>query len=145
MGYSPLHHWYRCFESITDRIYIIRHVRFNDEVFPFHSHLPSPSNPNTSPIYVFTFPTHVASTPELYLEAPTTNENDTPTPTSSTSPPPPPPPPRSQSSNVRQNLKRKTPYSPSAYTTTVPSTPFTEPTSFSAVNMFLELHKAMFD
>lgn len=93
MGYSPLHHGYRCFDPVMECIYIICHVRFNEEVFPFHSPSPSLSNPNTSPIYVSTFPTHVASTPELYLEAPTTNEDDTPTPTSPTSLPPPPQPP----------------------------------------------------
>lgn len=35
LGYSPSHHGYRCFDRHTGRIYIARHVRFDEHTFPF--------------------------------------------------------------------------------------------------------------
>ncbi|KAD4889465.1 hypothetical protein E3N88_21538 [Mikania micrantha] len=53
LGYSTAHHGYRCFDPITDRIYIARHVRFNELSFPFASTplkipVPSPESPYIS-------------------------------------------------------------------------------------------------
>ncbi|KAD6454164.1 hypothetical protein E3N88_08870 [Mikania micrantha] len=53
LGYSTAHHGYRCFDPITDRIYIARHVRFNELSFPFAStplkiSVPSPESPYIS-------------------------------------------------------------------------------------------------
>ncbi|KAD2392993.1 hypothetical protein E3N88_39970 [Mikania micrantha] len=56
LGYSPLHHGYRCLDLDTDRVYIARHVRFNEHLFPF---LPTNSlnfTPLTDP-YFSSFPT----------------------------------------------------------------------------------------
>ncbi|KAD6796180.1 hypothetical protein E3N88_07076 [Mikania micrantha] len=53
LGYSTAHHGYRCFDPITDRISIARHVRFNELSFPFAStplkiSVPSPESPYIS-------------------------------------------------------------------------------------------------
>ncbi|KAI3694504.1 hypothetical protein L1987_77470 [Smallanthus sonchifolius] len=57
LGYSTSHHGYRCFDPITERMYIARHVRFSETIFPFKTTpepIPSPSIPNP---YVSTYPT----------------------------------------------------------------------------------------
>ncbi|KAJ0742843.1 putative RNA-directed DNA polymerase [Helianthus annuus] len=56
LGYSPVHHGYRCFDPSTERTYIARHVRFNEHVFPYHKPTPTPTPlPSDSP-YVSIFP-----------------------------------------------------------------------------------------
>ncbi|CAH1433319.1 unnamed protein product [Lactuca virosa] len=57
LGYSPLHHGYRCLDTSTDRIYIARHVRFNENVFPFKR----PPPPSTTPAatYVSSLPSFI--------------------------------------------------------------------------------------
>ena len=55
LGYSPIHHGYRCFDPQTERIYIARHVRFNETVFLFYSP-PPPTTPSRNP-YITVFPT----------------------------------------------------------------------------------------
>ena len=37
LGYSPSHHGYRCLDISTERLYIARLVRFNEEKFPFNT------------------------------------------------------------------------------------------------------------
>lgn len=46
MGYSSSHKGYLCFDKETNRIYISRHVTFNENSFPFHN---NPSNNSPSP------------------------------------------------------------------------------------------------
>ena len=46
LGYSPLHKGYRCLEPHTKRVYISRHVVFNEEVFPYRPNPPQVSTPN---------------------------------------------------------------------------------------------------
>ncbi|PWA86467.1 gag/pol polyprotein [Artemisia annua] len=69
LGYSLIHHGYRCLDIQTDRIYIARHVRFNEHLFPFnppdtttlplpedsspyYSSYPTPPPPNREPSHV---------------------------------------------------------------------------------------------
>ncbi|KAD6794805.1 hypothetical protein E3N88_05701 [Mikania micrantha] len=56
LGYSLIHHGYRCLDLQTDRIYIARHVRFNEHIFPFNppdtATLPEDSSP-----YYSSYPT----------------------------------------------------------------------------------------
>lgn len=54
LGYNPSHHGYRCLDPSSDHIYIARHVRFNEQIFPFNSHPTSPSIPNEP--YVSSYP-----------------------------------------------------------------------------------------
>ncbi|GJZ57265.1 putative RNA-directed DNA polymerase [Tanacetum coccineum] len=52
LGYSPSHHGYRCLDISTERLYIARHVCFNEAHFPFDipkTNSPPPSK--TSPYY----------------------------------------------------------------------------------------------
>ncbi|KAJ0808584.1 putative RNA-directed DNA polymerase [Helianthus annuus] len=56
LGYSPVHHGYRCLDTTADRIYIARHVRFNELHFPFlqppsTQHIPTSPDP-----YVTSYP-----------------------------------------------------------------------------------------
>jgi len=55
LGYSPHHHGYRCLDPATDRVYIARHVRFNETCFPFHHAVTSKSSPTSDP-YISTYP-----------------------------------------------------------------------------------------
>ncbi|KAJ0700404.1 putative RNA-directed DNA polymerase [Helianthus annuus] len=56
LGYSLSHHGYRCFDPSTERIYIARHVRFDEQVFPYKPiPQPTPSLPPASP-YISIFP-----------------------------------------------------------------------------------------
>ncbi|KAJ9567550.1 hypothetical protein OSB04_003516 [Centaurea solstitialis] len=62
LGYSTAHHGYRCFDPDTERIYIARHVRFNENSFPFSTPCtdPSPFPPNSP--YVSSYPTPIPTT-----------------------------------------------------------------------------------
>ena len=51
LGYSLQHKGYRCLDPMTNRVYISRHVRFNEEVFPFARRLKS-SLPSNTDVYV---------------------------------------------------------------------------------------------
>ncbi|GJX13011.1 putative RNA-directed DNA polymerase [Tanacetum coccineum] len=52
LGYSPSHHGYRCLDISTERLYIARHVRFNEAQLPFKiPKTTSPSTSKTSPYY----------------------------------------------------------------------------------------------
>jgi len=50
LGYSPLHRGYQCLQQSTGRVFISRHVIFDESHFPFQqNHPPSPAPPNPSP------------------------------------------------------------------------------------------------
>ncbi|KAJ9538946.1 hypothetical protein OSB04_031679 [Centaurea solstitialis] len=56
LGYNTTHDGYHCYDPQSDRIYMARHVRFNEQSFPFQTPptpnpTPTPSNP-----YVSTYP-----------------------------------------------------------------------------------------
>ncbi|KAK2984661.1 hypothetical protein RJ640_006644 [Escallonia rubra] len=51
LGYSPNHHAYRCLDKATGRIYIARHVRFNEDFFPFSQSSPPPPAQSYSPSF----------------------------------------------------------------------------------------------
>ncbi|KAK9051887.1 hypothetical protein SSX86_028515 [Deinandra increscens subsp. villosa] len=79
LGYSPAHHGYRCLDPVTDRVYISRHVRFNESCFPFRI-APSANTPQSQPQtdpYVSSYPNPIVEEPP-----PTTSSNlsDLPTP-----------------------------------------------------------------
>lgn len=59
LGYSPSHYGYRCLDTTTGRIYIARHVRFNEHKFPFQSKNSSDQDTSKSPTdpYVSSYPT----------------------------------------------------------------------------------------
>ncbi|KAD7116530.1 hypothetical protein E3N88_03798 [Mikania micrantha] len=59
LGYSSQHHGYRCLDPETDRIYIARHVCFNELCFPFKSLQPShkPGLPPSLDPYTSVYPT----------------------------------------------------------------------------------------
>ncbi|GJX47706.1 retrovirus-related pol polyprotein from transposon TNT 1-94 [Tanacetum coccineum] len=129
LGYNPSHHEYRCLDISTERLYIARHVRFNEAQFPFD--IPNTTSPplsKTSPYYSskspYIIPTtdhlspssprspisspssvsHLSPTSQTYLES----SNGQPSLVSAisipTPPPPPPPPPpitRQRPANLR--------------------------------------------
>lgn len=81
LGYSTSHHGYRCLDPSSDRIYIARHVRFNEHNFPFNS------NPILTPVstepYISSYPVphHIpSSTPTSNNPNQTTPPNDHPIP-----------------------------------------------------------------
>ncbi|KAK9073638.1 hypothetical protein SSX86_007962 [Deinandra increscens subsp. villosa] len=86
LGYSPVHHGYRCFDPFTEWVYIARHVRFNEHVFPFQSsstsNQPSPIIPCNSPYTTF------MQTPPFPTPSTAVNEPEPPTPSPPNSPPP---------------------------------------------------------
>ncbi|GJW12613.1 probable plastid-lipid-associated protein 13, chloroplastic [Tanacetum coccineum] len=130
LGYSPFHHRYRCLDISTERLYIARHVRFNEAQFPFDI-------PNT------TSPTPSKTSPRYSSESPYSSIGQ-PSPVSTTSIPTPPPPiTRQRPANLRQNPKQRVPYNPSANHATVLPTIITEPTSFTVANNSPEWRQAM--
>ncbi|KAD2392953.1 hypothetical protein E3N88_39930 [Mikania micrantha] len=155
LGYSPVHHGYRCFDPSNERIYIARHVRFNEHVFPYHQPIPHPpSSPPDTP-YVSIFPEPPPGFPASNNPPPTdpiSPEIDTtssPIAETSKNPNPPTnqpiPPPRARPSNLRPNPKPTTRYDPAAYTATITPTLPIEPTSFTVANKSLEWRQAMAD
>ncbi|KAD5508818.1 hypothetical protein E3N88_16521 [Mikania micrantha] len=67
LGYSTSHHGYRCLDPTTDRLYVSRHVRFNEHAFLFQNSAP-PSQPTPPPPYFSTYPSH--STTHLSADTP---------------------------------------------------------------------------
>ncbi|GJV98077.1 putative RNA-directed DNA polymerase [Tanacetum coccineum] len=173
LGYSPSHHGYRCLDISTERLYIARHVRFNEAQFPFD--IPKTTSPppsKTSPYYSSESPYVIPTTdhpspssPRSPISSPSSvshlsptsqtspeSSNGQPSPVSTTSiptpppptpPPPPPPITRQRPANLRQNPKQRVPYNPSANHATVLPTTITEPTSFTVANNSPEWRQAM--
>ncbi|GKD60170.1 putative RNA-directed DNA polymerase [Tanacetum coccineum] len=113
LGYSPSHHGYRCLDISIKRLYIARHVRFNEVQFPFNiPNTTSPPPSKTSPYYSLESPYIIPTTdhpspslprslilsPSLVSHLSPTSQtspessNGQPSPVSTTSIPPPPPP-----------------------------------------------------
>ncbi|KAK9077447.1 hypothetical protein SSX86_005784 [Deinandra increscens subsp. villosa] len=161
LGYSPTHHGYRCLDPLTDRLYISRHVRFNEQCFPFNQ--PSPPPPDTLPSdpYTTSYPSPI---PPIFDPPPTAPVRD---------PSPPPPqtpfrtyqrhthgrartepttnqpaqtPPagasRPRPPNLRQNPKKHIPYNASSFHTST-TEPVTEPSSFTIANNDPKWRQAM--
>jgi histone deacetylase 1/2 len=82
LGYSSSHLGYRCLDSASDRIYVSRHVRFHENVFPFADSEQLARTPATS-----SQPTHLPNliTPHNFLSATPQHAS----PGSSTTPPAP--------------------------------------------------------
>ncbi|KAK9051967.1 hypothetical protein SSX86_028595 [Deinandra increscens subsp. villosa] len=154
LGYSPVHHGYLCFDPTVERVYVARHVRYNEHVFPYSQPtIPSPSPPSDPYISIFpepppssstTTPTDpstdpISSSPMSEPEPVSAPEPTVPQPSPTN---PPPVPPRPRPSNLRPNPKQTTPYDPSAYTATTSAEP-AEPTSFTVANNSPEWRQAM--
>ncbi|KAJ0467191.1 putative RNA-directed DNA polymerase [Helianthus annuus] len=160
LGYSPFHHGYRCFDPSTERIYIARHVRFNEHIFPYQP----PSNPSPSPEpsspYISIFPnpptdfpsepsqpsTPIQPTIPTFDPNPPSPPNPPPSPPNPPpSPPNPPPPPvqRTRPPNLRPNPKQSNRYNPAAYTVSTSTSLPLEPTSFTIANKYVEWRHAM--
>ncbi|KAJ0857667.1 putative RNA-directed DNA polymerase [Helianthus annuus] len=168
LGYSPVHHGYRCLDLTTERVYIARHVRFNEHVFPYHaspinSNPPQPDNPNVSTYPIDPdLPESTPDTSALAVTTPnattsaadttqtettqtgttqTTHTETNPTTTSAETPPNPAPRPRP--THLRPNPKPTNRYDPTAYmATNLPNLPV-EPTSFTVANASKEWRQAM--
>ncbi|KAM0072744.1 putative RNA-directed DNA polymerase [Helianthus debilis subsp. tardiflorus] len=91
LGYSTSHYGYRCFDLHSNRLYIARHVRFNEHAFPFQ---PSPSSAQPTPQspYYSSYPTPPISpdqtpTTSAHSHPPAQAQTST-TPAHSTSPAP---------------------------------------------------------
>ncbi|GJV46418.1 tocopherol cyclase [Tanacetum coccineum] len=124
LDYSPSHHGYLCLDISTKRLYIARHSIFAT-LTDFIS------------IISFTFESNFSTSPESSNGQPSpVSPTSIPTPPPPTPPPPPPPP-------LRQNLRQRVPYNPSANHATVIPTSITEPTSFTVANNSPEWRQAM--
>ncbi|GKC84607.1 nucleotide-binding alpha-beta plait domain-containing protein [Tanacetum coccineum] len=165
---TPSHHGYRCLDIFPERLYIARHVRFNEAQFPFDipkttslpplktslyyssespyviptTDHPSPSSPR-SPISSPSSVSHLSPTSQTSPKS----SNGQPSPVSTTSiptrPPPPPPVTRQRPVNLCQNPKQRVPYNPSANHATILPTTITEPTLFTIANNSPEWRQAM--
>ncbi|GJW16872.1 retrovirus-related pol polyprotein from transposon TNT 1-94 [Tanacetum coccineum] len=60
IGYSLQHKGYRCLDLTTSRVFVSRHARFNETVFPF---IGSSCNPNISTLELTTFLSDVPQSP----------------------------------------------------------------------------------
>ncbi|GJS78279.1 nucleotide-binding alpha-beta plait domain-containing protein, partial [Tanacetum coccineum] len=147
LGYNTSHHGYRCLDISTERLYIARHVRFNEAQFTFNipnttSLSPSKTSPYYSSESPYVSPTtdHPSpSSPPLPISSPSSvshlsptsqtspeSSNGQPSPISIPTPPPPTPPPP-----------------PPPITRQLLPTTITEPTSFTVANNSPKWRQAM--
>ncbi|GJY75602.1 retrovirus-related pol polyprotein from transposon TNT 1-94 [Tanacetum coccineum] len=71
LGYSPSHYGYRCLDISTERIYIARHVHFNEAQFAFDIPKTTSSVPSkTSPYYSSESPYVIPTTDHLSPSSP---------------------------------------------------------------------------
>jgi len=100
LGYSSSHLGYHCLDLAYHRIYVFRHVRFHENVFPFanseqitHTPVPSTQPTHLPPLYPPQFfqPTTLPTDPNNTFVLPSVAPQQTPhLPTASTSASPPP-------------------------------------------------------
>ncbi|GJZ92900.1 retrovirus-related pol polyprotein from transposon TNT 1-94 [Tanacetum coccineum] len=164
---EPSHHGFCCLDISIERLYIARHVRFNEAQFPSDIPKTTSSPPlKTSPYYSSESPYIIPTTDHPSLSSPRSpisspssvshlsptsqtspaSSNGQPSPVSTTSIPTPPPPPpitRQRPANLCQNPKQRVPYNPFANHATVLPTTITEPTSFTVANNSLEWRQAI--
>ncbi|BBN68591.1 hypothetical protein Prudu_489S000400 [Prunus dulcis] len=83
LGYSLQHKGYRCLDMLTDRVYISRHVLFDEKSFPFTAKSASPSDsiPTLSPVIDLQFPipnSHsvLPSSPSIHPSSHTPNTSE---------------------------------------------------------------------
>ncbi|KAK1424826.1 hypothetical protein QVD17_20164 [Tagetes erecta] len=118
LGYSTSHHGYRCFDPSTDRIYIARHVRFDENFFPFrpnHNQVPTQPTPTPDP-YTSSYPTDLPIPPIFPTESPLPTppiHGPSAAPTSNIPTPPTPPPPP-----IFHTYQRRSKQQPGAATST---------------------------
>ncbi|PRQ50961.1 putative RNA-directed DNA polymerase [Rosa chinensis] len=107
IGYGTQHKGYRCLDPVSGKVYISRHVTFDENTFPFqepslqppfhnpisHSQPTSTSVPSILPLPPLPLPTPIITPSPPLPSLPTTPTVHTPSPPSSSPPPPPPPPP----------------------------------------------------
>ncbi|GKB30077.1 nucleotide-binding alpha-beta plait domain-containing protein [Tanacetum coccineum] len=131
LGYNPSHHGYRCLDISIERLYIARHVHFNEAQFPFD--IPKTTSPpplKTSPYYSSESPYVIPTTdhpspssPRSPISSPSSvshlsptsqtspeSSNGQPYPVSTTSiqtPPPPAPPPITQQRPANLSMKEE--------------------------------------
>nr|GEU91547.1 hypothetical protein [Tanacetum cinerariifolium] len=80
LGYNPSHHGYRCLDIFTERLYIARHVYFNEAQFPFDiPKTTSPSPSKTSLYYSSESPYVIPTTDHL---SPSSSRSPIPSPSS---------------------------------------------------------------
>ncbi|KAJ9551850.1 hypothetical protein OSB04_015895 [Centaurea solstitialis] len=56
LGLGPDHHGYRCFDPQNERLYIVRHVRFNELCFPYAKPHPTSSTTPAPDPYISLYP-----------------------------------------------------------------------------------------
>ncbi|KAI3728695.1 hypothetical protein L6452_17336 [Arctium lappa] len=112
VGYCSSQSAYYCLHSPTKRLYVSRHVKFVDDVFPYQSLCPSP-NPSLVPnldewcTIDIPFPVQTLVSPPLSFPTPSPL---TPPPTFPSSPSPPPPPPsRTIVTRLQNNIFKPNP------------------------------------
>jgi hypothetical protein len=72
LGYIPSHHGYRCLDLTSHRLYVARHVCFNEHHFPFSYPNPTPQPISSSSPYISSFPLSF-----LQSDTPDTDTNNT--------------------------------------------------------------------
>ncbi|KAL5713883.1 Beta-galactosidase 8 [Ranunculus cassubicifolius] len=111
IGYSPQHHGYRCLHIPTGRVYVSRHVTFNELHFPFKSTIPNPAPSSIQSPTVS--PTSITITTETPLPQPINTSPPTPLHITTS-----PPVPTSPSPNVTTSEPQHPPPTPTVITPT---------------------------
>ncbi|KAL4585655.1 hypothetical protein LXL04_010278 [Taraxacum kok-saghyz] len=157
IGYSPTHKGYLCYHQPTSRLYISRHVVFNEDVFPYQSNptpLPSSPTPHSTPspmhlLHQISIPSSLS--PPSTPPSPPTQPSSTSSNTSSNSSP------HYQRSTISSRAHQSSPHGshyrpsttsrhpmvtqaqtnslkPKTFTSTLTSNSATEPTTFKHAN-----------
>lgn len=74
LGYSLQQKGYKCFDPLHNKIYITRHVRFNEHIFPYaemitHQTVTSSSSSQSSPFTVPYIPLLTSDNPPVHLSS----------------------------------------------------------------------------